>query len=82
MGEHMRGHFNELKEYSQELRNEQAKILRKQKDGKRTKGRTRGKGMTREKAIEMLEYIRHTGNGESEYKNCAQSIAIDMAIKA
>lgn len=39
MGEHMRGHFNELKEYSQELRNEQAKILRKQKDDKRTKGR-------------------------------------------
>lgn len=41
-GEHMRGHFNELKEYSQELRNEQAKILRKQKDDKRTKGRKRG----------------------------------------
>ena len=37
--------------------------------------------MTREKAIEMLKYIRYTGNGESEYKNCAQSVAIDMAIK-
>lgn len=38
--------------------------------------------MTREDAIKMLEYIRHTGNGESEYKNDAQAIAIDMAIKA
>ena len=38
--------------------------------------------MTREKAIEMLKYIRYAGNGESEYKNCAQSVAIDMAIKA
>lgn len=38
--------------------------------------------MTNEKAIKMLEYIRHTGNGESEYKNGAQAIAIDMAIKA
>lgn len=38
--------------------------------------------MTREEAIKMLEYIKHTGNGESEYKNDAQAIAIDMAIKA
>lgn len=38
--------------------------------------------MTREKAIKMLEYIRHTGNGESEYMGCAQGIAIDMASKA
>ena len=38
--------------------------------------------MTREDTIKMLEYIRHTGNGESEYKNDAQAIAIDMAIKA
>lgn len=38
--------------------------------------------MTNEEAIKMLEYIRYTGNGESEYKNCAQSIALDMAIKA
>lgn len=38
--------------------------------------------MTREEAIKMLEYIRYTGNGESEYKNDAQSIALDMAIKA
>lgn len=38
--------------------------------------------MTNEKAIKMLEYIRHTGNGESEYKNDAQSIALDMAAKA
>ncbi len=38
--------------------------------------------MTIEKAIKMLKYIKYTGNGESEYKNCAQSIALDMAIKA
>lgn len=38
--------------------------------------------MTIEEAIKMLEYIRHTGNGEGEYKNDAQAIAIDMAIKA
>lgn len=38
--------------------------------------------MDNKKAIEMLEYIRHTGNGESEYKNNAQGIAIDMAIEA
>ena len=38
--------------------------------------------MTAGKAIETLEYIRRTGNGEGEYKNDAQAIAIDMAIKA
>jgi hypothetical protein len=38
--------------------------------------------MTSEEATKMLEYIRYTGNGESEYKKCAQSIALDMAIKA
>ena len=38
--------------------------------------------MTGEKAIKMLEYIKRTGNGESEYQNDAQAIAIDMAIKA
>lgn len=38
--------------------------------------------MTNEEAIKMLEYIKHVGNGESEYKNDAQAIAIDMAIKA
>lgn len=38
--------------------------------------------MTNEETIEMLEYIKHVGNGESEYKNDAQAIAIDMAIKA
>lgn len=38
--------------------------------------------MTREEAIKMLEYIRHVGNGESEYKNDAQAIALDIAIKA
>lgn len=32
----MRGHFNELTEYSQELRDEQAKMLRRRKDGKNT----------------------------------------------
>lgn len=41
-----------------------------------------GDEMTREEAIKMLEYIKHIGNGESEYKNDAQAIAIDMAIKA
>lgn len=29
IGEHMRSHFNELKTYSQELRNEQKKMLRR-----------------------------------------------------
>lgn len=38
--------------------------------------------MTREEAIKMLDYIKRVGNGESEYKNDAQAIAIDMAIKA
>ena len=38
--------------------------------------------MTNEKAIKMLEYIKLVGNGESEYKNDAQAIAIDMAIEA
>ena len=38
--------------------------------------------MTNEKAIKMLEYIKLVGNGESEYKNDAQAIALDMAIKA
>ena len=37
--------------------------------------------MPREKAIKMLEYVKHTGNGENEYKNCAQEIAINMGIK-
>ena len=35
-----------------------------------------------DKAIKTLEYIKRTGDGESEYKNDAQAIAIDMAIKA
>ena len=38
--------------------------------------------LTNKKAIEMLEYIRHTGNGECSYHNDAQSIALDMAIEA
>lgn len=38
--------------------------------------------MTKYEAIAILDYIRHTGNGESEYKNDAQSIALDMAIQA
>ena len=38
--------------------------------------------MTREEAIEMLNYIKQIGDGESSYKNDAQSIAIDMAISA
>lgn len=38
--------------------------------------------MTKEKAIEILKYIKHVGNGESEYVGCAQEIALDMAIKA
>ena len=32
MGEHMRSHFSELKEYSQELRYEQMKMLRGKKN--------------------------------------------------
>lgn len=38
--------------------------------------------MIREKATKMLEYIKHTGNGENEYKSDAQSIAIDTDIEA
>ena len=38
--------------------------------------------MTESKAIELLEYIRKTGNGESPYVGCAQNIAIEMAINA
>lgn len=38
--------------------------------------------MTNEEAIKTLERIRRTGNGEGEYKNDAQAIAIDMAIEA
>lgn len=38
--------------------------------------------MPRERAIEVLEYVKHTGNGESEYKNDAQAIAINMGIEA
>ena len=38
--------------------------------------------MTREEAIEMLNYIKRIGNGEGPYKNDAQSIALDMAISA
>jgi hypothetical protein len=33
MGEHMRSHFNELKEYSQELREKQTKRFWRQQDG-------------------------------------------------
>ena len=38
--------------------------------------------MTESKAIELLEYIRKTGNGETPYVGCAQNIAIEMAINA
>ena len=38
--------------------------------------------MTESKAIELLEYIRKTGNGEAPYVGCAQNIAIEMAINA
>ena len=38
--------------------------------------------MTESKAIELLEYIRETGNGETPYVGCAQNIAIEMAINA
>lgn len=38
--------------------------------------------MTESKAIELLEYIRKTGNGEAPYVGCAQNIAIKMAINA
>ena len=38
--------------------------------------------MTESKAIELLEYIRETGNGEAPYVGRAQNIAIKMAINA
>ena len=38
--------------------------------------------MTESEAIELLEYIRKTGNGEAPYVGCAQNIAIEMAINA
>ena len=38
--------------------------------------------MTENKAIELLEYIKETGNGEAPYVGCAQNIAIEMAINA
>lgn len=38
--------------------------------------------MTESKAIELLEYIKETGNGEAPYVGCAQNIAIVMAINA
>ena len=38
--------------------------------------------MTESKAIELLEYIRETGNGEAPYVGCTQNIAIEMAIQA
>lgn len=38
--------------------------------------------MTESRAIELLEYIRETGNGEAPYVGCAQNIAIEMAINA
>lgn len=38
--------------------------------------------MTNQETVKMLEYIRQTGNGESAYKHYAQSVALDMAIKA
>ena len=36
--------------------------------------------MTEREALELLEYIRKTGNGEAPYVGCAQNIAIEMAI--
>lgn len=38
--------------------------------------------MTEQEAIKKIGYIRHIGNGEQEYKNCAESIALDIATKA
>lgn len=38
--------------------------------------------MTENRAVELLKYIRETGNGEAPYVGCAQNIAIDMAIQA
>ena len=38
--------------------------------------------MTESKAIELLEYIRETGNGETPYVGCTQNVAIEMAINA
>ena len=38
--------------------------------------------MNEQKAIEMLEYIKHVGNREQEYKHCAEEIALNIAIDA
>lgn len=38
--------------------------------------------MNEQEAIKRLEYIKHVGNGEQEYKHCAEEIALDMAIEA
>lgn len=38
--------------------------------------------MNEQEAIKRLEYIKHVGNGEQEYKHCAEEIALDKAIKA
>ena len=38
--------------------------------------------MIESRAIELLEYIREIGNGESSYNGCAQGIALDMAIQS
>lgn len=36
--------------------------------------------MTIEKIIKTFDYIKHVGNGESEYKHCREEIALDEAV--
>lgn len=37
-------------------------------------------GMSIEKIINTFDYIKHVGNGESEYKHCREEIALDEAV--
>ena len=37
-------------------------------------------GMTIEEIIKSFDYIKHVGNGESEYKHCVQGKALDEAV--
>ncbi len=36
--------------------------------------------MTIKKIINTFDYIKHVGNGESEYKHCREEIALDEAV--
>lgn len=37
-------------------------------------------GMTIDEIIKTFDYIKHVGNGESEYKHCREEVALDLAI--